>query len=272
MGGVRIQLTEEVLAGAVGDAWSREQVHSVVKMLIDGDGKFGPGQRGVPPELKATAQRLRMLLAMQRACAELGYRKTTVHHVLERAGVSRPTFYEYFDDKEHCFLLAFDFAAERLQARLTAAEMEDEEDWHTRLQATLTGLLRFVASEPDAARTLIIEARGANQTALLRHNALFDDLTECIDEGLRDNPSGMANAITAEGLVAGIEAVLYARLNYGETSEVEALLPALMSFAAPGPADRVVAGAASSGTSGSPVGGTPEVASLPSTDPTAPAT
>ena len=269
MGGVRIQLTEEVLAGAVGDAWSREQVHSVVEMLIDGDGKFGPGQRGVPPELKATAQRLRMLLAMQRACAELGYRKTTVHHVLERAGVSRPTFYEYFDDKEHCFLLAFDFAAERMRARLTAAEMEDEEGWHTRLQATLAGLLSFVASEPDAARTLIVEARGANQTALLRHNALFDDLAACIDEGLRDDPSGMANAITAEGLVAGIEAVLYARLNYGETSEVEALLPALMSFAAPGPADRVVAGAASSGTSGSPVGGTPEVASLPSTDPTA---
>jgi AcrR family transcriptional regulator len=237
MGAARIQLTEEVLAGAVGDAWSREQVHAVVEMLVQGDGKFGPGRR-LPTELKETAQRLRMLLAMQRACAELGYRKTTVHHVLERAGVSRPTFYEYFNDKEDCFLMAFDFAAERMQAHLSAAAMESSEDWHTRLQATLTELLRFVVSEPDAARTLIVEARGANPDALLRHNALLDSFTACIDAGLREDASGTANAITAEGLVAGIEAVLYARLNHGEASEVEALLPALMSFAVPSSADR----------------------------------
>lgn len=232
MEAARIQLTEEVLAGAVGDAWSREQVRTVVEMLVAGDGKFAPGSR-IPTELKATAQRLRMLLAMQRACAELGYRKTTVHHVLERAGVSRPTFYEYFDDKEDCFLMAFDFAAERMQAHLTAAAMESSEDWRGRLRAALTELLRFVAAEPDAARTLIIEARGANPAALQRHNALLDSLASRIGTGIGDKSSGRAAAVTAEGLVAGIEAVLYARLNNGEASEAEALLPGLMSFAAP---------------------------------------
>jgi AcrR family transcriptional regulator len=232
MGAARIQLTEEVLAGAVGDAWSREQVRAVVEMLIAGDGKFGPGRR-LPTELKETAQRLRMLLAMQRACAELGYRKTTVHHVLERAGVSRPTFYQYFNDKEDCFVMAFDFAVERMRSHLTAAAMEGGEDWHSRLQSTLTELLRFVASEPDAARMLIVEARGANLDILQRHDALLDSLAACVDDGLKDDSSGTANAITAEGLVAGIEAVLYVRLNYGEGDGVEALLPALMSFAAP---------------------------------------
>jgi AcrR family transcriptional regulator len=248
MAGARIELTEEVLTAAVGDAWSREQVHAVVKMLARRKGKFRSGRQGVPPELTAAAQRLRLLLAMQRACAEHGYRDTTVHHVIERAGVSRPTFYEYFNNKEDCFLLAFDFAAERMQARLTAAAMEEEGDWHARLQATLAELLRFVASEPDAARVLIIESRGANPTALRRHNALFDSLAACINEGLEGDSSGMANAITAEGLVAGIEAVLYARLTCGEASEVEALLPGLMSFAAPDSADRDLAGAAGSAT------------------------
>ena len=37
--------------------------------------------------------------------------------VLERAGVSRPTFYEHFENKEACFLAAFDNAARRLRER-----------------------------------------------------------------------------------------------------------------------------------------------------------
>lgn len=254
MAGARIELTEEVLAGAVGDAWSREQIHAVVKMLAKRKGRFGRGRQGVPPELTAIAQRLRILLAMQRACAEFGYRDTTVHHVLERAGVSRPTFYEYFNNKEDCFLLAFDFAAERLQAHLTGDTGEDmgEGDRHARLQATLADLLRFVASEPDAARTLIIESRGANPTALQRHNDLLDDLAACIGEALEEASSGTVNGVTAEGVVAGIEAVLYGRLTYGKASEVEALLPALMSFAAPDAAGRAVAGTTQPAPSASP--------------------
>ena len=48
---------------------------------------------------------------MLRAAAELGYREANVQDVIERAGVSRPTFYEHFANKEDCFLAAFDTGA-----------------------------------------------------------------------------------------------------------------------------------------------------------------
>ena len=39
------------------------------------------------------------------------------------------------------------------------------------------------------------------------------------------------SAIAAAGIVGGIEALLYSRLNRGETDDVESLLPSLMYFA-----------------------------------------
>ena len=58
---------------------------------------------------------------MLRAASELGYRETNVQDVIERAGVSRPTFYEHFANKEDCFLAAFDTSAERLRDKVDAA-------------------------------------------------------------------------------------------------------------------------------------------------------
>ncbi len=45
--------------------------------------------------------------------AERGAANVSVAHVVERAGVSRRTFYELFADREECFLAAFDDAVSR---------------------------------------------------------------------------------------------------------------------------------------------------------------
>ena len=45
------------------------------------------------------AQRIRLAVAMADAMAERGYVGTPVAAVLERAGVSRETFYRLYDDK-----------------------------------------------------------------------------------------------------------------------------------------------------------------------------
>src|SRR4051794_31061826 len=56
----------------------------------------------------AASQRGRMLRAMAEAASERGYVNTVVSDVVERAGVSRKTFYEHFTDKEECFLASYD--------------------------------------------------------------------------------------------------------------------------------------------------------------------
>lgn len=76
-------------------------------MILD----FGPVGRaqhlvgGVPE-----AQKARIYFGMAEAVAQKGYGATTVADVLERARVSRRSFYELYRDKEDCFLCLYDHA------------------------------------------------------------------------------------------------------------------------------------------------------------------
>jgi AcrR family transcriptional regulator len=152
--------------------------------------------------------------------------------VIERAGVSRPTFYEHFDNKEDCFLTAFDTTATRLRQRVASAADKGGESWRNRLRFGLETLLHFASTEPDAARTLIVEARAASVEAVMRRDELLEHFTGCIDtevqDLLPDAPS--YSSITSAGIVGGVEALLYSRLNKGEFETLDSLLPSLMYF------------------------------------------
>jgi AcrR family transcriptional regulator len=228
----RVHLSEEKLIAAIGDNWAPAQVDAAVELLSNSDGKFPTGVRKLPSDLVSAVQRERLIAAMLRAASELGYRATNVQDVIERAGVSRPTFYEHFGNKEACFLAAFDITAKRLRERVNAAAKKGGEDWHKRLRFGLETLLHFVATEPEAARTLIVEARAASVEAVLRRDALLDHFATCIDAQVRAYyPEAPAHSpITAAGIVGGCEALLYSRLNKGELGDLDSLLPSMMYF------------------------------------------
>jgi AcrR family transcriptional regulator len=228
----RIQLNQEKLAAAIGDQWPPAQVNAAFELLNNSEGKFPSGIRKLPSELVSAVQRERLIAAMLRASSELGYRKTNVQDVIDRAGVSRPTFYEHFDNKEDSFLAAFDATAARLRQRISAAADKGGQNWRDRLRFGLETLLHFAATEPDAARALIVEARAASADAVMRRDDLLDHFSGCIDtqvqELLPDAPS--YSAITSAGIVGGVEALLYSRLNKGEVDDLDALLPSMMYF------------------------------------------
>lgn len=228
----RIQLSEETLRAAIGDNWSPAEVDAALKLLASSDGKFPSGVRRLPSDLVSAVQRERLIAAMLNAAAELGYREANVQDVIDRAGVSRPTFYEHFSNKEDCFLAAFDTTAKRVSSRIEAAALNGS-TWRDRLRLGLEELLSFAATEPDAARALIVEARAASAEAVRRRDELLDRCATCIDSQVRELlPKASSQAtITAAGIVGGIEALLYSRLNRGEIQELDMLLPSLMYFA-----------------------------------------
>ncbi len=229
----RVELSQDKLLAALGDAWSPADVAAAAELLSGGEGQFPSGIRSLPSELISAVQRERLLAAMLRATAELSYREVSVQDVLERAGVSRPTFYEHFENKEDCFLAAFDRAAGHLRQRLErAADGPGAESWRDRLRLGLEELLRFVAEEPDAAMSLVVDGRAACPAALERRDELLDHFASCIDSQVRAEASGPApSSIAAVGIVGGIENLLYTRLNRGETDDLGSLLPPLMYFA-----------------------------------------
>jgi len=228
----RIQLSQETLLAAVGDDWPPEQVEAALELLANSSGRFPSGVRRLPSELIRAIQRERLLGAMLNATAELGYLETNVQDVIDRAGVSRPTFYEHFSNKEDCFLAAFDSGAERLRKSVRGAVSEGGDSWRKRVRSGLRALLGFAGQEPDTARTIVVEARAASETAVRRRVELLDDFARCLDEEARELlPSPLPKTtVTASGIVGGVESLLYSRLCKQEYDQLEALLPSLMYF------------------------------------------
>ena len=238
----RVMLSREKLADAVGDRWSDAELSEAITLLTRADGRFPAGVRTLPPDLVKAVQRERLLAAMIGAIAEIGYNTLTVQNVLTRAGISRPTFYEQFEDKEDCFLAAFDAAAARMRGRVEAEAAGAGSSWRDQMRGGLVGLLGFIAEEPQEARAVIVEARASTPSGLRRRDELLDRYAACIDALVREGLDEPPSAIAAAGVVGGIESVLYARLQRGETEELGELLPSLMYFAVLAYAGREAAG------------------------------
>src|SRR4051812_17760328 len=115
-----------------------------------------------------------MLDAIAQVVAEKGYGPTTVADVIERAGVSRKTFYEHFRDKEACFLAAYEAGVEVLLQTMRAAG-----DTRGRVRAYLETL----AAEPAFARTFLIEVAAAGPEALRRRRLVHDAVAAFTAEG-----------------------------------------------------------------------------------------
>jgi AcrR family transcriptional regulator len=130
----------------------------------------------------ARSQRDRLLEAAVRVAAAKGYAATTIGDLTKQAGVSRTTFYELFEDKEACFLAAYDNAVETLVRRVVAA-YESEQRWPERARAGLAALLEALAEEPALARLALVDVGSAGPVAQRRSRAAVQRLTPLFDEG-----------------------------------------------------------------------------------------
>jgi AcrR family transcriptional regulator len=186
--------------------------------------------RGGPPRGEvAEIQRTRMLAAAVDAVAEVGYGRMTVAEVIARARVSRKTFYDVFNDREHCFFVAFEEGVERA-SRLAREAYANEQDWRSGVRAALARVLALMDEEPHHARLCVVEALGAGEQVLERRARLLAEVAAVIDQGrLVPEAMGGPPAVTAEGIVGAISSVLYSRLFESSSEPLADLLGPLMS-------------------------------------------
>lgn len=119
------------------------------------------------------SQRGRLLLATAAVVAAKGYGAATVADVVDRAGVSRRTFYEQFPDKEGCFLAAYDTGVEVMLGRIAAAVAPlAPDDWRGRVRTGLATYLEVLAGEADFAWCFHVEVLSAGPLALSRRSAV----------------------------------------------------------------------------------------------------
>jgi AcrR family transcriptional regulator len=109
-------------------------------------------------------QRERILAGMVAASNREGYAGATVSEVIAEAGISRPTFYDYFAGRDECFLATLIDTQERLHEEIAQAVAEEPPE--RALRGAVAGLLAFAGSEPAHARFVMNEALGGGPRAL----------------------------------------------------------------------------------------------------------
>lgn len=161
--------------------------------------------------------------------SERGAANVTIAHVVERSGVSRRTFYELFEDREDCFLAAFEQALGFAGGRVLPA-YRSEERWRERIRAALGALLAFLEEEPVIGRLLIVESLSGGQSTLERRRQLIVRITGAIDEGREEMKAAAPPPLTAEGIVGGVLAVIQSHLIEADGGSLLELLNPLMSM------------------------------------------
>jgi AcrR family transcriptional regulator len=175
--------------------------------------------------------RERILVAMFEIVAKRGYQGTTIEHIVKRAGVSRATFYEHFDNREDCLLAGFADTAVEVQSRMEAAAAKAAA-WPERVRAALAAFLDYSAANPAPARTCIVESVTAGPAAMERYETALQTFVPLFRQG-RDveKATGELPDDLEDLIIGGLVWMVHQRLLRNELDQIPGLLPTMLEFA-----------------------------------------
>jgi AcrR family transcriptional regulator len=152
---------------------------------------------------------------MSQAVACEGYAAATIAQVIAHAGVSRPTFYDYFADKDDCFVAALVAIQERLTTDIREAMLRQAPEHAT--HAAVATLVGFADSQPLTARALMNEALAGRQRALDVRDHGIAAIEQTIEEQYTAvDPATAVPDLPARALIGGIYRLLASRLRTSE--------------------------------------------------------
>jgi AcrR family transcriptional regulator len=182
---------------------------------------------------EAELQRLRE--ALLDLCAERGYKKLKLEHLLERSGLDKEAFQRHFHDLDACFAAILGKIYDEFFA-LAQEAVAGQEGWRDRMRATAYALLRFLRRDERVARLAAVEVQYAGKRAQELFQETFNRLVKLLDEGSSeaDGPEspGLATAIGVGGVVfARIQqAVAEGELGLGEEEIPELMYAAVFPY------------------------------------------
>jgi AcrR family transcriptional regulator len=160
------------------------------------------GRHALAPEEVLSDQRGRLLAAVPAVAAERGYEAMSVADIVKRAAVSRNAFYKNFSDKQDCVAIAHEVGHERLFDVLSAHCYEGA-TIEERVERSLAAALDALASEPDLARFLSVEAPSAGEDIALRYHEWLQRYGTLLRSAVPELPPQSSPAPEVEGLIVG---------------------------------------------------------------------
>ena len=190
--------------------------------------KLPRGPHALPQDVVIAHQRERLLDAATAAIAEQGYAELTVRTLIDRAGVSRRTFYQIFDDKIDCVFAAHERAFARLSKAIVEA-CRTKAPWPARVAAAVSRALEFAVSSPNEAQLVVVACHTASEPKLAsRGHAAHEKLADLLRAGRQQ--AEVANTppeLTEQAVVGATMAVVGARLLAGDVRSLPKLAPEL---------------------------------------------
>ncbi len=199
----------------------------------DEDGKLRrlpPGRHGLSREFVTRNQRERLVAGTIAAVAEHGYRDTSVTQIAAAAGVSRRTFYGYFETKEECFSATYELFERHLIEALEAADA-GQRSWSAKVRARVSTLIDFLAANPDLIRFSLVAPPGAGGEIAGRGRRFLGALVERLTEG-HPNPRGDPEhtAVELEAMAGAIAAVLITEVQDADGEKLGETMPQLIEL------------------------------------------
>jgi AcrR family transcriptional regulator len=167
------------------------------------------------PKGRKSTQRERLLDAMVTAANRDGYAGASVSSVIEYAGVSRPTFYDYFADRDDCFIATIGDIHVRLAGEVRQAiEARPPEE---AIRATIAAILAFASEAPARAHFLMGESMAGGPRALDARDEGLAELERIVEDahGTVDRATAIPD-ISPAILIGGLFRALAPRLRRGE--------------------------------------------------------
>jgi AcrR family transcriptional regulator len=167
-------------------------------------------------------QRTRLLKAIVDIAAESGYPTARVGDIAARAGVSRATFYELFENKEACFVAAHRELAAKLANQTGEAIAAGEAA--RAIDSAFASLIDFARSDPPAFAFLTHEAMLAGPAVLQERDDLLTQLQDQVQQAHRRvRKQALLPDIPASFLLGGLVRVLGMRMRRGPYDSEELL-------------------------------------------------
>jgi len=180
-------------------------------------------------------QRQRLLAGVIAAANHGGYANVNVSAIIGEAGVSRPTFYEYFAEKDDCFLAAVADIQQRLLAEIQQAVASQPPE-HA-VSAAIEAIVAFAGSQPAMARFLTNETMAGGPRTLDARDEGIAKIAQIIEHAYEQlDATASIPDLSAAVVIGVVYRLLASRLRRGEpalTGMLEELLEWIRSYGQP---------------------------------------
>jgi len=180
-------------------------------------------------------QLARLLDAAGQVFAETGWADATVEAIVTRAGMSRRTFYEHFDDLKDCLLAFHQKATRRAFKAVELAVQTADPKPGQRLRMGVAGFLGGIGMFPHVARVLFRVVRSAGPEFETVHEQMMARFAKLVYDGVADaHALGRTELPPDElrvfALVSAMEAVAMRYVLRGEESKAMEAAPILIDM------------------------------------------